>query len=313
MVLLFCSACSCLSIAHEVRPSLLTLTQTEPGVWHAVFKQPQVQGRFLNLSVETKCAAGEISRVIGSAALSESFELRCDAPLDYIEINGLDRTMVDTMVNLHFFDGSTENHLISARQPSLSLAQSSRALPAYMRYGIEHLLLGFDHVFFVIILLYIVRGRVELLKVITSFTVAHSITLALAVFDIVRLPQAPIEALIALSIVMLAAESLRSNKGSITAYPWVLTFVFGLIHGLGFAGALTEIGLPQASAFAALLMFNVGIEIGQLIIVAIGLLAVFLLQRVNKEMNVKVVNLPLCIMGSIASYWFVGRSLQIVF
>jgi hypothetical protein len=285
----------------------------EPGVWQATFKQPQVQGRFLNLSVKTNCETGEVSRILGTAALSESFNLQCDAPLDYIEISGLGRTMVDTMVSLHFLRGDTENHLISARQPSLSLDQPNRALPAYLRYGIEHLLLGFDHVFFVIILLYIVRGWAALIKVITSFTVAHSITLALASFDIVRVPQAPIEALIALSIVMFAAESLRLNKGYIAVYPWLVTFLFGLLHGLGFAGALAEIGLPEAGVSVALLMFNAGIEIGQLIIVAMALLSVFLLQRLVREIYNRAVRLPLYLMGSIASYWFVDRSLQILF
>jgi HupE / UreJ protein len=304
---------SCITSAHEVRPALLKLNEVSEGRWQAVFKQPQVQGRFLNLKVKSNCEAGEITQVVGQSALRESFALNCPEALRFIEIEGLDRTMVDTMVTMEKLSGKTSNHLISSRQPTLILGSSViPAVPVYLVLGIEHLVFGIDHVLFVLVLLYIVSGWANLFKVITSFTVAHSITLALAAFEILSVSQAPVEALIALSILLLVWESLRGEKGIIGSNPWLVAFIFGLLHGLGFAGALAEIGLPQASTVAALFLFNVGIEIGQLGIVTMALLTVYLLHRVSLKFPTRVAALPLYLTGSLATYWFIDRAFQIV-
>ena len=272
--------CTGTAVAHEVRPALLKLNELGDGNWQAEFKQPQTQGRFLNLKVKTNCEAGITTSLVGQSVLKESLELNCgDDRLSIIEIVGLDRTMVDTMVSIETLDGKTSNYLISSNQPKLFLKSSSTpSVPAYLLLGVEHLVLGIDHVLFVLVLLYIVSGWKNLLKVVTSFTVAHSITLGLAAFDIVSVSQSPVEALIALSIVLLAWESLRGKTGMISSDPWLVAFVFGLLHGLGFAGALAEIGLPQASAVIALFLFNVGIELGQLSIVVVALFSVYLMQ-----------------------------------
>ncbi|MCH7743928.1 MAG: HupE/UreJ family protein, partial [Proteobacteria bacterium] len=247
--------------AHEVRPALLKLHELSEGRWQVVFKQPQVQGRFLNLKVNSNCIAGTITPVVGQSALKESFELKCaDEGLRFIEIEGLDRTLVDTMVSIETLNGKISNHLISSSQPTLLLSSSEiPAIPVYLLLGVEHLVFGIDHVLFVLVLLYIVSGWVNLIKVITSFTLAHSITLGLAAFDILAVSQAPVEALIALSILLLAWESLRRQSGVISVNPWMVAFIFGLLHGLGFASALAEIGLPQSSTVVALFLFNVGI------------------------------------------------------
>lgn len=309
-LLLFAST----ALAHEVRPALLKLTQSTEGQWQAVFKQPQVQGRFLNLKVKTNCDAGIATSILSGAALQESFQLICsDKALSFVEIDGLDRTMIDTMVTVESATGRKSNHLISATQPTLYLDGSIPAVPAYLLLGVEHLVFGIDHVFFVLILLYIVSGWKNLVKVVTSFTLAHSITLGLAAFNIVKVSQAPVEALIALSVVLLALETLRTKKGLISRSPWLVAFIFGLLHGLGFASALAEIGLPEGSAITALFLFNVGIELGQLAIVAAALGFAYLAGRLSFRFAAATASLPIYLVGSVASYWFIDRAVQIVF
>jgi hypothetical protein len=202
----------------------------------------------------------------------------------------------------------------------LNVGESVPAVPVYIVLGVEHLIFGIDHVLFVLVLLYVVHGWKNLFKVITSFTVAHSVTLGLSSLELLTLAQAPVEALIGLSIVFLAAEALRGNKGYMTRAPWVVSALFGLLHGLGFAGALAEIGLPQDSVIVALLFFNIGIEVGQLlvVIVALGLVAVFGRLAGTKPSGVadsqvltNIVRMPLYGAGTIAGYWFVERTLAI--
>jgi len=313
-VLLGILLCAGTGVAHEVRPALLKLNELSEGRWRAEFKQPQLQGRFLNLKVKSNCEARKITPVVGQSALKESFELKCaDEALRFIEIEGLDRTLVDTMVSIETLNGKTNNYLISSSQPTLLLKSSAiPAIPGYLLLGVEHLVFGIDHVLFVLVLLYMVSGWINLVKVITSFTVAHSMTLGLAAFDILSVSQTPVEALIALSIVLLAWESLKGQKGIIGSNPWLVAFIFGLLHGLGFAGALAEIGLPQASTLVALFLFNVGIEVGQLSIVSMALLFVYLLQRVDIKFPTRAATLPLYIVGGVASYWFIDRAFQIV-
>lgn len=314
LVLLGFLLCAGTTSAHEVRPALLQLDELSEGRWRVAFKQPQVQGRFLNLKVKSNCEAGKITPVVGRSALKESFELKCaDEALRFIEIEGLDRTLVDTMVTIQKLNGKTSNHLISSSQPTLLLSNSAiPEIPVYLLLGVEHLVFGIDHVLFVLVLLYIVSGWVNLVKVITSFTLAHSITLGLSAFDILSVARAPVEAMIALSIALLAWESLRKQTGIVSTSPWLVTFIFGLLHGLGFAGALAEIGLPQASAVAALFLFNVGIELGQLSIVFVAVTSVYLLQRLNIVFPARAATLPLYIVGGVASYWFIDRAIQIV-
>jgi len=299
-------------LAHEVRPALLELNELAEGKWAVIFKQPQVQGRFLNLKVVTNCIAGEVDTVLGASALQESFELNCEEDLTVVEIDGLDRTLIDTMVTIERLDGTRDNHLISSIRPTLQLKTGSPAVPVFLLLGIEHLVFGVDHVLFILVLLYVVSGWLNLVKVITSFTLAHSITLGLAAFDLISVQQAPVEALIAFSIVLLAWESLRKSPGLISRWPWLVALMFGLLHGLGFAGALMDIGLPDESAIAALFLFNVGIEVGQLAIVAVALGLVALAHRTHFQVDAWSKSLPLYFAGSMASFWFIDRTMQIL-
>ncbi len=298
----------------------MKLTEFEPGLWHAVFKQPQVQGRFLNLRVVTNCESTLVRQQMSDSALQESFDLNCsDEPLTMISIEGLDRTLSDTMVTLAPNAAETRNYLISSNNPTLEINASGPAIPIYLLLGIEHLLLGIDHVLFVLVLLTIVSGWKNLLKVVTSFTVAHSITLGLAALDIVTVSQAPVEAMIALSIVLLAWESLKGKTGLIQKRPWIVAFAFGLLHGLGFASALAEIGLPKIGAVVALLLFNVGIELGQLRVIAVALFAVFAFRRMSRylprhlsshlprHMDHHIASAGLYLIGGVATYWVIDR------
>ena len=302
------------SQAHEVRPAFLKVTETnletDRSEFEISFRQPQINGRFLGLSVSTNCDATELSASLTDGALTEVFALECEEEsLQYIEVDGLDRTLIDTLVNIKRLDGSINEILINGNEPRLDLTVATPTVPVYLIIGIEHLLLGFDHILFVIMLLYLVRSSWQILKVVTSFTIAHSLTLALSALELVQLSSAPVEAVIAGSIVLLAYENLQ-KKGSVSkTFPVLIAFGFGLLHGLGFAGAVAEIGLPEESQLIALLLFNIGIELGQLAIIAFVLLLLMV-------MRLKFIRLlyeaPIYFSGGIASFWFLQRSWQIL-
>ena len=299
--------------AHEVRPAFLKITELENNadfqIFEASFRQPQINGRFLGLVATSNCASENLSASISEGALIEVSQLNCDeAGITSIEIEGLDRTLIDTLVSINWLDGSITNHLITAQAGSLDLDSALPTLPVYLSVGLKHLLLGFDHILFVLMLMCLVRKPLEIVLVISSFTVAHSITLGLAAFSIVSLSQPPVEAVIAASIVLLAYEILQNKKTLSSQFPVLIAFAFGLLHGLGFAGALLEIGLPENSRLMALLLFNVGIELGQLAIVGVVLGALTLS---TIKLSTRIQHAPVYMAGGVASFWFMERAWQI--
>jgi hydrogenase/urease accessory protein HupE len=176
--------------------------------------------------------------------------------------------------------------------------------------GIEHILFGFDHLTFVLALLLLVRGAKRLLITVTSFTLAHSITLAAATLGVMWVPGPPVEATIALSILFLASELIKVNRGlpSLTAsYPWIVAFAFGLLHGFGFAGALKDVGLPQHEVPMALLAFNVGVELGQLLFVAAAMIVLLVVRKLRSEWPQWAHQMPAYGIGSAAAFWFFER------
>jgi hydrogenase/urease accessory protein HupE len=182
----------------------------------------------------------------------------------------------------------------------------------YTRLGIEHILTGFDHLLFVLALVLLVRGTRRLLWTVTAFTLAHSITLALATLGVIRVPGPPVEATIALSIVFVASEIVqqaRGREGLAARKPWLVAFSFGLLHGLGFAGALAEVGLPQNAIPLALLFFNLGVEIGQLLFIAAVLLLARLAQRLaaGRIDPARASLVAAYAIGGMASYWVIER------
>jgi hypothetical protein len=298
---------------HEVKPALLSLANQDDQHWTAVFKQPMINGRFLNLQLDTNCQLELLDTIVAETAMQESFTLVCEpSALEFIAVQGLNATLIDVMVKVDKPGQKTANHLLSASKPRLELSAGAIAVPVYFRLGIAHLLFGFDHVLFVLLLLFLIHGWKSLLGVITSFTLAHSITLGLSSLGYFSLSQGPIEALIALSIVLLAREVLLPSQSILQAYPWLVSFLFGLLHGFGFAGALTEIGLPDEAMVITLLLFNLGIEAGQIIIVTIALGAILIFNRTELTMHRYVLNLPVYAAGGTAIYWFSERSLSIL-
>jgi hydrogenase/urease accessory protein HupE len=233
-----------------------------------------------------------------------------------IKIDGLVRTVTDTLLRVEMADGSMHTSILRPDSPSFIVPEKPSKLKvagAYLGLGVEHILGGFDHLLFVLGLLLIVRKSMLLVKTITAFTLAHSVTLAMAALGFVHVPQTPVEAVIALSILFLATELAKQHQGEISLTskaPWLVALSFGLLHGFGFAGALTEIGLPQTDIPLALLFFNVGVEVGQLMFVAAVLLVQMFVSKLAVKWPVWVGQLPAYVIGSLAAFWFVQRTLS---
>ena len=279
-----------ISSAHEVRPAYLELREDAPGEFSVLFKTPMRGDLRLALTPEfsgrTEALTPVTGRATGDAAL-HSWRLRALDPLhgQTIRIDGLDGTMTDALVRVEFADGSAWTERLTPQQPAATVPQRQdgwTVAGVYFRYGANHILLGFDHLMFLLALLIIARGPWLLFKTITAFTVAHSITLALATLGFVHVPSRPVEAVIALSIVFVAVEIVHASQGrqSLTIRaPWIVAFAFGLLHGFGFAGALSEVGLPPGHIPVALLFFNLGVEYGQLLFAAAVLAVVSISRR----------------------------------
>jgi hydrogenase/urease accessory protein HupE len=227
--------------------------------------------------------------------------------------------MTDVLVRIQFLDGRVQTELLKPTQPALVVAERTSAWDVagtYFALGVEHILTGVDHLLFVLGLMLIVKSGARLLKTVTAFTVAHSITLALATLGIVHVPQAPVEAVIALSIVFVANETAqrqRRDTGDATSpgftarRPWLVAFVFGLLHGFGFAGALAEVGLPQVDIPLALLTFNVGVEAGQLSFIAAVLVVMAIARRIGWRGPHWLAPLPSYAIGTLAMFWVIRR------
>ncbi len=305
------------AFGHEVRPAYLELHEQRPGKFSVLWKTPRLGDIRLALSPKFSGGAKLVTRgqtrALSDAALQQ-WTLRAPALRGQIlRIEGLESTMTDVLARIEFADGSAWVHRFTGQAPSVTIPAQPTAwsvASVYLKLGIEHILLGVDHLLFVLALLIIARGAVSLVKTVTAFTVAHSITLALATLGVVHVPSQPVEAVIALSIVFVALEILHKRQGreGITARaPWIIAFGFGLLHGFGFAGALSEVGLPQMHIPVALLFFNVGVEIGQLLFIAAVLLLVALGRRINWPMPRWTELVPPYAIGSIAMFWVIQR------
>ena len=230
-----------------------------------------------------------------------------------IKIQNLEKTLIDVLVQVDFDDKSTYSFMAQPTKPFAFVPEDSglwQTISTYFHLGVEHIWLGYDHLLFVVGLFLLIPGIGPLIKTITSFTIAHSITLALASLGFIKVSSGPVEAIIALSIVLLALEAYNYQKGktSLTIqYPWIVAFLFGLIHGLGFAGALSEIGLPQKSIPSALLFFNVGVEAGQILFV-IALWSLFAILKKFLPYGLKVMRIGLpYVLGSLGMFWLIER------
>ena len=299
--------------AHEVRPGFIGLSETEPGTYDVVWTQPVAGGLRLALIPILPDHCVEVERGLPTAtagALTERWTVDCggDGLLGAsISVSGLDRTLTDVLVRVTTLDGRVHSELLRAGRGPVVLSSGGSTLPGYLSLGIEHLLFGFDHILFVVLLVVLIREPWPLVRTVTAFTVAHTITLGLSALSLVLLPQRPVEVLIALSILLLAAELTRADLKERLLYrkPWLIAFVFGLLHGFGFAGALKEIGLPDGAVLRALLLFNLGVEAGQLAVIGVSLVGAWALSRWPLPRLAR--SAPLYLAGSLASYWLIGR------
>ncbi|CAI4032096.1 HupE/UreJ family protein [Nitrospira tepida] len=304
--------------AHEMRPAYLELHEEKTGEFHVLWKTPMRGAMRLSLSPELSGATERLTPVTarehGGAAI-QTWRLRAVEPLrgQSIRIGGLERTMTDALVRIEFLDGTTWTQRLTPAHPAAAiptLQSGLRVAGVYLTLGIEHILLGIDHLLFVLALLIITEGAWRLVKTITAFTIAHSITLALVTLGFVHVPQAPVEAVIALSIVFVAAEIVHARGGreGLTARaPWIVALVFGLLHGFGFAGALSEVGLPQGQIPAALLCFNVGVESGQLLFIGAVLSLANITRPVCGPLPPWASLVPPYAIGSVAVFWALQR------
>lgn len=305
-------------LAHEVRPGFLELRQTAPNVYLMTWKVPALGDYRLGITPRFPDGCeiiGQPTSMQAGGAFIEHGQVRCDRSLEgqQIAVERLDATQTDVLVRIEDADGSVRSARLTPSGPSFIVpVQPSpmMVIGAYIGLGVEHILFGVDHLLFVLCLLLLVRDIRKLLATVTAFTLAHSVTLAAATLGFVRVPTAPVEATIALSIVFLAGELVRGEAGRSAAtqsYPWLVAFSFGLLHGLGFAGALAEVGLPQREIPLALFSFNIGVELGQLAFIA----AVLSLGRLVRFLQLRLPNwTPTATgyaVGAVAAFWVFAR------
>jgi hydrogenase/urease accessory protein HupE len=305
------------AVAHELRPGFLEITEVDTALYDVRFKVPargamrlRMQPRFPD-----DCERKSMEREHAGTAFIDRFALACDQPLTgrAVVIDGLAQTFTDVVVRVSHPDGSVQTARPTPDQPFFTITGAptwTDTARTYFLLGVQHILMGVDHLLFVLALVLLVRNRWMLVKTITAFTVAHSITLAAAALGWAEAAQAPVEAVVALSIVFTAAEVPRAGaQGSslARASPWIVAFAFGLLHGFGFGGALKEIGLPQSDVPLALLTFNLGVEAGQLLFVAAVLALRASLSRLLAMPMPALRPVMAYSIGAIAAFWAIER------
>ena len=299
------------ALAHEVRPALLTVEHNGSG-YDVTWKQPVNAGRRLKLTpvFPEGCDPTPSQLEADGATVRERFSITCALTSGELRIDGLERTLTDAYVRITEADGSTRSALIKPSDPVWDLSvPAPPAVRAYFGEGIKHIVFGWDHLLFVIGLCLLVRPR-QVLGVATSFTLAHSLTLIAAALGFVSLPGRPVEILIAASILLLAVEVVRRWRGvdGLTARrPYLVSFGVGLIHGLGFAGALSDLGLPPGEELVSLILFNIGVEAGQFAVVLLALAVGWLALRAAPRAARTGATLAVYAIGAVASYWMIER------
>jgi hydrogenase/urease accessory protein HupE len=308
--------------ADEFRPAYLQLTQTSADSYDVLWKSPALDEN-TPLKVHPVFPAGVTEQgarrsTFAAGTMRQRWQIMVPGGLNgkAIAFPAMTESRIDILVRLGRLDGSVQLERILSSRPSFTATASPGAFEVARTYtliGIEHILFGFDHLLFVLSLVMIVKSTRRLLATITAFTVAHSITLSLATLGVLHVPGPPVEAIIALSIVFVASEIIHQRQGReglASRKPWVVAFAFGLLHGLGFAGALAEVGLPENSIPLALLFFNVGVEIGQVLFI-VAVLAIY--QALSKLAAgridlARIAPIQAYAIGGVASYWVFERA-----
>lgn len=319
VLLLACAGPTTQVLAHELQPGSFEVRQLTSERYELIWRAPIYFGKphpaQLILPAEWQTVGKPTTLRLSDSHLYRRIVSVPGGDIDgaLIRFAGLEATITDVFVRISWLNEAPTTAVVRPGHPWFEIQGQRSAWQVagdYTMLGINHILSGYDHLTFVLALLLIVSGWRRLLLTVTAFTLAHSITLAAATLGFLWLPGPPVEATIALSILFLASELVKVNRGypSLTArYPWVVAFVFGLLHGFGFAGALAEVGLPYNEIPLALLMFNVGVELGQLIFVAAILILIEVLRWFRKEWPAWVRSLPAYGIGSLSAFWFIER------
>jgi hydrogenase/urease accessory protein HupE len=321
IIAIVCLLFSAVSFAHNSQPCYLEIKHQANSQLHITWKNLIADKSGVQLTPQLsgyQLGAPQMESVAGNYLLQEwGIPMKDSLVGQSIYINGLEKSSLAVLVRIIYADGNSTTQLLTASRPTFTVEkedQKKYGAPAYLWLGVEHIWTGIDHLLFVFGLLLLVKSRKSLLKTITAFTIAHSITLALAALGFVHVSAAPVEAIIALSIVFLALELIRHYEGinRLTYYyPWLVAFAFGLLHGFGFAGALSEVGLPQNDVPLALLLFNVGVELGQIAFVAVVLFVGWLFRRQIQESPLWLRRIPPYVIGSLAAFWLIERVVAI--
>ncbi len=311
---IFFSGSAC---AHELRPAYLQLREEKPGEFSVFWKTPMRGDGKLALEPEFSGDAKAITPVTTrspAGAAIQQWTLRASALRGQtLHISGLESTMTDALVRMEFVDGTGWTELLTPQQPAAVIPTTSSRLETadtYMKLGVLHILTGVDHLLFILALMIITSGGWKLVKTVSAFTVSHSITLTAATLGFVHVPQRPVEAVIALSIVFVACEIVhrRQGRSGLTEqWPWIIALTFGLLHGLGFAGALSDVGLPAAHIPLALLFFSCGVETGQFLFIGAVLTFVALTRWMRVWLPRWAELVPPYAIGTVAMFWVIQR------
>ena len=298
--------------SHEFNPAHLVINQSyqDQNTYQASWMYPVKNiGKRAEITLPSFCTTVSKEPFIKNKYIVEQITINCSQAINGSSIQIKDLSVLtDALVTINFIDSTFEG-IVNVQNPEVEIPMENQYYPtAYLYLGFDHLLDGLDHILFIFGLLFCISGFVNIIKTITAFTIAHSLTLGLSVLDIISLPQATVEALIALTIIYLATEISKNRK--IINTPWFMAFGFGLLHGLGFAGALNEIGIANSQMLLSLLFFNIGIELGQIALIPIPLSLIFISKKFNYINQVKVI-MSLAV-GGMGFYWFIDRVIGII-
>lgn len=303
--------------ADELRPGYLELTQRDAVHWDMIWKAPVLGGLATRSrpALPTFCTVSPGPVRLSGAALIATAALTCSHSLDGASVGlaGMESSFTDALLRVAPLGRPVQAERLTPDQPMVrikAVPDSWQVARTYFALGIEHILNGYDHLLFVVALVLLLMRGWLVVRAVTAFTVAHSLTLVGTTLGLFGLAQAPVEALIALSIVFLAVEIIKQKDGTprlSERIPWVVAFLFGLLHGFGFAGALREIGLPGGDVTMALLTFNLGVEAGQLVIIAVCIAAIAALRRFAQPALRPATVVATYGIGIIASFWFIER------
>ena len=311
--------------ADDLRPGYLEIREyaaptPDKHVYAVTWKAPIKPGLATRVqpAFPDDCAtANQPERSVDAAALLSRWNIACIKPLSgrTVRLAGIEDTPGDALLRFQTYEGATQAARLTPTSPIAVIAAAPdrwQVARTYFVTGVEHILMGYDHLLFVLCLVLLLNGAWQVAATVTAFTIAHSLTLIATTLGLISLPRAPVEAVIALSIVFLAVEIVKRKPGRprlSERIPWIVAFLFGLLHGFGFAGALAEIGLPQSEMPTALLTFNLGVEAGQLVIVAVTMAALWALGKVKPAWLKPVQTIGAYAIGAVAAMWLIERVL----